>query len=151
MTGYIQSLWSRFQDWKEEAFSEDSSEGFGHYWNYYYNERAVLHGLPIAMISTMATAYLFDCAKTSTGATFGLVNYITLTCSLEAIRHHQEIDTITGYVITGINGAVSLAFIRTVCNTEINYQTAIVLGIAAFAGQFFRQYFIPWMHENQVL
>ncbi len=88
----------------------------------------------------MACALLFNCAKPSTGAIFGTVNYIALTSLIETIRAHHNIDKTKAVVILGISCAISLAFIRTVCKTTMNYQTAALLATASFAGQIAREF-----------
>ena len=135
MINFCSNALSNFSDWTEELSDPLESP-----WKYYTQERAVLKGLPIAMISTIAAAYLFNCAKASTGAIFGVVNYVILTFLIEIIRAHQEIDKTKACVILGISCAVSFAFVQTVCKTSMTYQTAIILGIAAFAGQLSREF-----------
>lgn len=141
MLDFVSNAWSHVRDWVQgedefDAGLDDSN------WTYYVKGRAVLHGLPIAGISTVAAGYLFNCASASTGAIFGVVNYIALTSLLEIIRAHHDIDETKAGVIIGISGAISMAFIQTVCKTNMTYSAAIILGTAAFAGQLTREFFI---------
>ncbi len=129
MIEYFSNRWSNFTEWTEEIIDQSPDL------KYYIQDRAVIHGLPVAAISTVAAGYLFDCAKTSTAAIFGVVNYLTLTSLLEMIRSRHEIDKLEGAIIIGVSGVISMAFIQTVCKTSMTYQTAMVLGAAAFAGQ----------------
>lgn len=135
MIDYISNTYSNIQEWQSDLVQSEP-------WRYYVQERAVIKGLPIAVISTIAASYLFNCAKVSTGAIFGAVNYITLTSLLEIIRAHHEIDRTKAMVILGISSAISLAFIQTICKTAMSYQTAIILSVAAFAGQLSREFLV---------
>lgn len=132
MIEFISNAWSNFQNSDDEfAHSE---------WRHYIHERAVLKGFPIAVISSIAAAYLFNCAKVSTGALFGAVNYIALTSLIEVIRAHHDIDKTKAAAILIISGGISLAFMQTLCKTAMTYQTAILLSTAAFAGQLAREF-----------
>jgi hypothetical protein len=141
MLDFVSSAWSHVRDWVQGADEFDAGLD-DRQWTYYVKGRAVLHGLPIAAISTVAAAFLFNCANASTGAIFGVVNYLALTSLLEIIRAHHEIDKTKAGVIIGISGAISMAFIQTVCKTNMTYYAAIILGTAAFAGQLTRLFYM---------
>lgn len=124
---------ANFQRWKEEV-SEQLTE------NYYIHNRAVLHGLPFATITTLVAGMLCDCAKPSQGAIFGAANYMVLT-SLVEITHQPQYkfdEKTKAAILLGISGAVSWAFTQTICKTSLTYKAAIVLSVAAFAGQLAR-------------
>ncbi len=140
MINCFNNVCSSFQEWRQEI-TDQASEWLDHNWEYYTKERAIFKGLPFAAISTLACTLLFNCTKPAIGTIFGVVNYIILTSSLEIIRKHHEIDKIKALAILGMSGAISLAFIRTVCKTSMSYQAAILLATAAFAGQLAREYF----------
>lgn len=142
MIEFCSNTWSNFLEWKEECVDQ-ASDWLDHNWDYYTQERGVSRGLPIAMISSIAASYLFQCAKPSSAGIFGAVNYITLTSLLEVIRARHYIDTTKACVILGISGAISLAFMQTVCKTAMTNQTAIILATAAFAGQIARSFGMP--------
>jgi hypothetical protein len=137
MIEYLSNAWSNFLEWKDEVL-EQQSEYLNRSWNYYTEERAVIRGFPIAVISSMAAAYFFQCARPTTGAIFGAVNYLTLTSLSEILRAHHEIDKTERYIILGVSGAISFAFMQTVCKTAMTYQAALILTIAAFGGQLAR-------------
>lgn len=137
MINYINNLWSDFQDnWGQEELGEQTT------WKYYTRNRAVFHGLPIAAITAAASAYLFQATSAKTGAIFGTVNYITLTTFIEAIRAHYEIDPPKAVILVGMACLVSHAMMETIFKASISYQTAIMLGVASFAGQLARDFFI---------
>jgi hypothetical protein len=129
------NLLTNISNWIEEI-----SEPYEDSWKYYTQDRAVLKGLPVTIISTTAAAYLLG-VKPSMGAIFGLINYIALTSLIEIFRVHQDIDKTKACVILGVSGAISLAFVQTVCKTTMTYQIAIMLAVAAFAGQISREFF----------
>lgn len=141
MINLLSTTCSNFIQWKDEILEE--CEGT---WKYFTKERCIPQGFPVAVVSSIAAAYLFNCSKLSTGAVFGAVNYITLTSLLEIVRVHHEIDHAKAGALIGLSGAISMAFIQTVCKTSISYQTSIILGIAAFAGQLTREFFVD--HED---
>ncbi len=136
----ISNACSDFLEWKDEVLSRQS-EWLNHQWNYYTKERAILQGLPIAIITSIATAYLFQCTRPVTALIFGAVNYLAVTTLLEIMRTHHKIDRTQACILLTIGGAMSVAFIQTVCKTSMTYQAAILLTIAAFSGQLARQFF----------
>jgi hypothetical protein len=133
---YLSQQWANFQAWKEDV-TEQLAE------NYYIYNRAVLHGFPFATITTLVAGVLFDCAKPSQGAIFGAANYVVLT-SLVEITHQPQYkfdETTKAAALLGISSAVSWAFTQTVCKTSLTYKAAIVLSVAAFAGQVARLHY----------
>lgn len=140
MITYFSNTWSDFLEWKDEVV-EQQSEWLDRNWNDYTQERAILQGLPIAVISSIAAAYLFQCTSPIAGAIFGAINYLTLTPLVEISHTHYKIDNTQACIILAVNGAISLAFIQTVCKTTMTYQAAAILTIAAFGGQLARQFF----------
>jgi hypothetical protein len=141
MINFLSNAWSDFVDWKEET-SEKAAEWLNHKWDYYTKDRAVIHGFPIAVLSSIAATFLFNCTKRSTAAIFGAVSYLTLTSLLEIIRAHHYVDKTKACIIVGVSSAVTLGFIKTVCKTSMTYQAAIILSIASFSGQLAREFFI---------
>lgn len=137
MIEYFSNSWLNFLDWKDDCINQ-TSEWLDYNWDYYTQERKVIKGLPIAVISCIAAGYLFQCAQPSPAAIFGAINYITLTSLLEVIRANHHIDAPKACIILGISGAVSLAFVQTVCKTAMTYYAAMILATAAFAGQLAR-------------
>lgn len=139
MLQFCSNTWSDIREWKDETTERlQRSENI----RYYTQDRAVLKGLPVAVISSIAAAYLFNCSTLVTGAIFGTVNYLTLTTLLEVIRNVYEIDNKTGAFIIGISSAISLALVRNVCRTPLSIQAAVILSVAAFAGQLLRLHVI---------
>lgn len=135
MINYVSESLSNVNEWCCELQESEN-------WIYYVHDRAVCHGFPVAVITSGVAAALFNCAKISTGATFGAVNYLALTFLLEAIRARHHIDTAKAVAILAIGSAVSVGFVQTICNTPVSWPAVLALSIAAFAGQLFREYYM---------
>ena len=137
MLEFCSKTWSGLCDWKNETIERSEKLRF------YTQDRAVHKGLPIAIISSIAAAYLFNAAPLAVGAVFGAVNYITLTSLLEITRsQYIKIDKPIAFAIIAASSAISGAFIHTICKTSISVQTILVLSAAAFAGQIMRNHCI---------
>lgn len=143
MINYCANVWSNLVEFQQEKCEVASQWLEDHHWTYYTQGRAIFKGFPFAVISAIAGAYLFNCAKPSTGAIFGAANYMILTTLIETILMHDpssDYRAVKGLGLTGLSGVISLAFIRTVCKTEMTYQTACILTTAAFVGQLARDF-----------
>ncbi|CUI17242.1 hypothetical protein PNK_1633 [Candidatus Protochlamydia naegleriophila] len=124
-------------EWSEEL-KDSVADHVDQHWDYYVKERAVLHSLPITVISTVAFAALFSSTSLSTAALYGVVYSVVFTPMVEIARQQIDLDLKKSSVILGISYAVTTAFINTVCKTHMNYQVAIPLALAAFGGQIVR-------------
>lgn len=138
MLEYITNSLDNVQEWKNDLIESEN-------WRYYVRERAVFQGLPIAVISSIAAAYLFQATSIKTAAIFGTFNYVALTSTLELLRKHYQIDPLKGAAIVGLCGVVTMAFLQTVCQINLSYRAIIILSTAAFVGQLARQFFVSEM------
>jgi hypothetical protein len=115
--------------------------------NYYIKDRAILHGLPIAIISAVALGYLFGTAGILVSAAYGIVNYSIITFLIEFYGPDKSINKshLAAGAIVGIGYAGTTFFVQTVLKAAISFQAAIPLAIGAFAGSFAR----TWIWENE--
>ena len=114
--------------------------------NYYVQERGVLHGLPIAVISSIALGYLFESGGFFASAAYGLVNYAVVTTGIEVLEpaNGHKNKGLKKYFIAvlviGAGFAVGQAFVHTVLRTNLTYLQAIPLAAGAYLGQVARQW-----------
>lgn len=130
-TGFYQKIAEWGEDFKETV--TDSVD-----WEYYVNDRAVLHSLPLTVISTVAFAALFSSTSLATAALYGTIYSAVFTPLAEISRQHIELDNTKNMIILGISYAVTTAFINTISKTHMSYLVAIPLSFAAFGGQIAR-------------
>src|SRR5580658_3019828 len=101
------TAWTTIQHWGANL-SDGVSERFGHQWRFYVGERAVLHGLPVAAITALATGQLFGCATIASGSIFGIINYITLTSITEVLRQRYDMNNLPAMTgVIGVSAAIS--------------------------------------------
>lgn len=139
MINFFSNTWSTFTNWSDDsdnAFSGLSNE------RYYLKNRAVLIGLPIALISSVAASYMFKCTTHLTATAFGAFNYVILTTLIEIIRKSRDIEKGEALELIGLTGAVSFGFFRMVCNTSLTSKAASILTLASLTGTVARHFFV---------
>jgi F-box-like len=119
---------------KLTGYVEDPTDHNSGRWKHLTDNRTV-QGLPIATISSVAAAYLFNCAAPGSGLVFGAVNYIVLTSLYRFITAPHEIEALA---LVGSGALITQALLRTVCKVAIGYPAAAVLSLASLVGQLYR-------------
>ena len=111
--------------------------------NYYITKRAVLHGFPWAIVSSVAMGYIFNSTNLFASAVYGAVNYSVVTLLIELhgpLRNEGRSNSyISGGLILGAGYAIGTAFVQTVLKTNLTYLMAVPLAAGAFMGQIARQ------------
>lgn len=135
-TSYLQNKESALEN--VEAFKLEATEYLENQWQYYVNDRCIFSGLAISVITTAAAAYLFQGVSPQSGAIFGIVNYTAVTALSESTRSYSNVGQIKMIGILGISYLISKAFMKTVCRVSLSHHKALILAVAAIAGQLYR-------------
>lgn len=101
-----------------------------HTWEY-IQRRQIWQGLPIAVITSTACAFLFKLAHPLTGAAFGLINYVLIAGLIEGTRRFDDKYFIKAGLIVAISYVVTTALTNVVLRMPLPYLHAIPLAIAA--------------------
>lgn len=123
-------------------------EHLGHTWEY-VKHRNLLWGLPVAVASAAACAFLFKCPVSTlglatpwTGAIFGTINYLFVTTLIELTSniggYSTEVQVAKATTIVGLSCLVVTAFMDTVLHVPLSRLWGVSLTIASFAGPLFR-------------
>lgn len=118
--------------------------------NYYIQKKAVFHGLPIAVVSSVAMGYLFGSGGVLMSAAYGAVNYSVITFLLEWHGPPTEpgADKVSAILTIGFGYLLATAFVQTVLKSNLTYTMALPLALGAFAGTIARQW--VWEREEAI-
>lgn len=108
--------------------------------NYYIKKRKVLHGLPWAIVGSVAIGY-FNGTSILGSAAFGAVNYTAVTFLSELLDPTcaNEVNLKRAYLISGFNlgigYAIGTVFVQATLKTNLTFLNALPLAVGASAGQ----------------
>ncbi|MCE2983259.1 MAG: hypothetical protein LW832_06805 [Parachlamydia sp.] len=109
-------------------------------WNYYTQDRAVFHGLPLSSISCIACAILFNQPGLIAAGLFGAAHCAVYTPFIEYSRLDEEIGSQKQALLFTVSYFVSKALLQTFCKIPLSHSAALPLAFAAIGGQMFRYY-----------
>jgi len=106
----------------------------------YCTKEKIVHGLPIALITTVALSSLFELTNTSNALAFGTVSYSLL--SLFKDFNGFKLTSERAFRMTVISGFLTKIILNSYSNTPPGYlASSFLLPLGAYLGQAAREYF----------
>lgn len=105
------------------------------------HKRGVIHGFPVALITSIALGFLFESGNLFACLAYGLINYGVTTALiewLEAPRDHErpKYEQIFIAVLTFAAGLLAgKAFVNTILQTNMTFMQSFPLACGAYVGQ----------------
>lgn len=142
----VQAIWNQTRDFGNDIALDYNAwregHGFADHEDYQscwkdLRETHAIRGLPVAMLTGAAAAWLFSICRPSEGAIFGAVNYVFLRVmeSLYKATPAKEAKEKYDYpILVGvltIGGYSSMAFLQKVLKVPMSYKQGIILATAA--------------------